>query len=192
LGEVVRFLTLTSSKESPSDIHRSFEIFVKRVRRKFGRFEYIAVKELTKSGLAHIHVLFRGCYMDFEWVRDTWYEIHRAKVVYLEQVRGTHRQVSAYLVKYLDKEYEGSYRFWCSFGWVFRGFVGFWYRVVRKYRDRAVVMWGLFLTGRVKLFDRWFEGARLVVLTQKTLDTGVSIPFGPALRFGPLVWVEPL
>jgi len=55
----VRFMTLTSVFGSP-DIRKSFSTLVKRIRRKFGRFEYLSVVEFTKSGLPHIHVLYRG------------------------------------------------------------------------------------------------------------------------------------
>jgi len=163
-GETVRFLGLTSSKESKNDIHRSFEAFVKRVRREFGRFEYVAVKETTLSGLQHLHILFRGCYMSFEWIKRNWYEIHKASNVYIEKVYGRKAQVANYLVKYFGKAL-GSYRFWCSSGWVFVGFVGFWMKVVHKYQKRSVEIWKRFLKGEIPLFDRYVD----LVLRQITL-----------------------
>jgi len=169
LGEDIRFLSLTSSPESPRDIHRSFSAFVKRVRREFGRFEYVAVKETSVKGLEHLHILFRGCYLAHEWVSRNWIEIHKAKIVFLERVWGKKHQVAAYLVKYLGKAWLNSYRFWASWGWVFRGFVGFWARCVHTYQDRAVATWQLFLRGKISLFDRFIKAGRLRLIVQATL-----------------------
>jgi len=184
-GETVRFLSLTSSKESKNDIHRSFEAFVKRVRREFGRFEYLAVRENTLSGLSHIHILFRGCYMPFGWIKENWYEIHKASNVYVEKVYGRKAQVANYLVKYFGKSL-GSYRFWCSSAWVFKGFVRFWADLSKRYgchpvkacmlrvcplcpsyglRIRVLWLWKRFLRGEIPLFDRYVD----LILRQKTL-----------------------
>jgi hypothetical protein len=152
--EEVRFLSLTSSPESP-DLHGSFAAFVKRARREFGRFEYVAVKEYTQSGLAHLHILFRGCFMPFEWVKANWSDIHKAKIVYLEKVYGKKREVACYLAKYLGKESLSRYRFWCSSKWCFRGFVGFWRKTVHAYQEQAVRKWTYFLNGGVLRFVKW-------------------------------------
>jgi len=153
--EEVRFLSLTSSLDSPADLHGSFSAFVKRARREFGKFEYVAVRENTRSGLAHLHILFRGCYMPFDWVKTNWSDIHKAKIVYLEKVYGKKRSVACYLAKYLGKSSLNRYRFWCSSKWCFRGFVGFWHRVVHQYQDRAVSKWLYFLNGGIIRFVKW-------------------------------------
>ena len=52
-------MTLTSSTASPDDIHRSFRVLKERIRRRWP-FEYITVREHTDSGLAHLHIVYRG------------------------------------------------------------------------------------------------------------------------------------
>jgi hypothetical protein len=153
--EEVRFLSLTSSPESPKDLHRSFSAFVKRVRREYGKFEYVSIRESTLSGLGHVHALFRGCYLPHEWVKSNWQDIHKAKIVYLEKVYGKKREVACYLAKYLGKESDNRYRFWCSSKWCFRGFVGFWHRVVSEYQTKAVSKWIFFLNGGVLGLTAW-------------------------------------
>jgi len=167
LNEQVRFLTLTSSPESPSDIHKSFSKFVKRVRRKYGKFEYIAVKEKTKSGLIHLHILYRGSYMDQEWISKTWEEIHKAPVVWIEHVdlkRMKKSKIAAYLVKYLAKDPLG--RYWCSWNWVFKGFVKFWKSVIQHYgySQKTLVLWRNFLHGKSILYNHFFFNGKLVKL----------------------------
>lgn len=151
-------MTLTSSPESPSDIHRGYERLVKRIRRRHGRYEYVAVKELTKSGLVHLHVLWRGSYIEQSWLSNVWKEIHNAQVVYVELMKCKRNQIGSYLVKYLEKDVSASYRFWCSWNWVFRGFVSFWNRVVRVHGERAVRVWKTFLWGGWIKLDRWCPG----------------------------------
>lgn len=181
--EQVRFLSLTSSRESP-DLHESFACFVKRARREFGKFEYLAVRENTLSGLSHLHILFRGCYMPFEWVKANWSDIHKAKSVYIEAVRGNKRQVACYLAKYLGKSVENRYRFWASAKWCFRGFVGFWAKTVHEYQDQAVRKWIYFLNGGVLRFTRWNkEGWWSREYEYWKFDRGKAMP----LLTGPIV-----
>jgi len=128
-GKSIRFLTLTSSPISPN-IRDSYRKFVKRIRRKHGEFEYLAIKEFTKSGLAHLHILYRGPYLEQAWISEQWQAIHQAKIVYIETVRGSHTQVANYLAKYMGKE--GSSRYWMSGSWVYRGFVKDWKQICYK------------------------------------------------------------
>jgi hypothetical protein len=147
-GERARFLTLTSSPSSSKPIHDSFRSFVKRVRRRYGSFEYLAVKEFTKSGLAHLHILFRGPFLDQAWVSSTWQEIHGAKIVYIEEVRGNLKQVANYLAKYIISDGE---RFWWSWNWVYRGFVRDWNWVRKNHTKEGVFD----VKGAVDAWRRW-------------------------------------
>ena len=167
-GEEVRFLTLTSSPRSPEDIRRSWRTMVKRIRRKIGRFDYIAVKEFTKAGRPHIHALYRGKYLPQRWISDTWQKIHKANIVYIEKVYGDRRRVSNYLGKYLSKELSSKY--WASWNWIFRGSVGVWNQVlkihVKNGLQNAVRVWTDFLQGKIDLFDKRIVAGRLVFLIQ--------------------------
>jgi hypothetical protein len=139
----IRVLTLTSGPSSPSDIHASFEVLVKRIRRKFGRFEYLAVEEHTREGLLHLHLLAHGTYIPQDWLSDVWQEIHGAPVVWIARLFSF--RLASHLARYLVKEGAGA-RFWTSWGFVFRGFVGFWRSLVHRYQDRALFEWKLWLS----------------------------------------------
>lgn len=115
-----RFMTLTSSLESPADIHHSFRVLKERLRYR-GKFEYIAVREVTVSGLIHLHLVWRGGFVDQRWLSDAWREIHNAPVVWVERVKGR-KGVAGYLAKELSKAPSG--RFWSSWGWIYRGWKG--------------------------------------------------------------------
>ena len=57
IGGHLRVLTLTTSDKALAlgqDIHRSFRALVLRLRRRYGRFEYIGVKEV-KNDREHLH-----------------------------------------------------------------------------------------------------------------------------------------
>ena len=172
MNEHVRFITLTSSPESPENIHRSFSRLVKRIRRTFGHFEYFAVKEATVSGLIHIHLLYRGPYIPQDWLSDTWAEIHGAPVVWIREVnlkRDSKKKIASYLVKYLAKDPLG--RFWASWNWVFRGFVRFWRMLIEcfGYGPATIVMWKEFLWGNSIILDHVFVNGKLVKLKQLSL-----------------------
>ncbi len=109
----------------------------------------------------------------------TWNEIHRAEVVYIQYVRYGRKSLASYLVKYFEKDLSASYRFWCSWGWVFRGFVKFWHKVVVAYMDRSVRAWVYFLRGGVLNLQRFqilepelykFNGRLVVRVVNAKLD----------------------
>jgi len=172
LNEHVRFITLTSSPDSPENIHNSFSKLVKRIRRQFGQFEYFAVKETTASGLVHIHLLYRGPYIPQDWLSSAWAEIHQAPVVWIKEVnlkRDSKKKIASYLVKYLAKNPLG--RFWASWNWVFRSFVRFWKMVIEHYGygPSTITLWREFLWGRNIILDHIFVNGKLVKLKQMPL-----------------------
>ena len=59
-----------------------------------------------------------------------WQEVYKSKVVDIRAVRGC-RGGARYLAKYLAKGIMN--RYWASYGWVFRGWVG-WSKLVNKVR----------------------------------------------------------
>jgi len=133
-GHSLKFLTLTSAPaSSPDRIHRAFSCLVKRIRRIFGSFEYICTRELTKSGLVHLHLIFSGAWIHQHWVSRIWNELHGAPIVFIEKVRGGSSRLGRYLVKYLGKEHDSNGRFWWSWGWVYRGFVKDWNFIKSRY-----------------------------------------------------------
>ena len=126
--EFLAFLTLTSSPSSSRRISYSWDILKKRIYRKFGYVEYIWVRELTKSGLEHMHVIIRGPYIPQDWLSRNWEDIHGAKVVHIEMIWNP-SMVVKYMAKYMTKDMVG--RFGYSWGWIFRGAANVWKKLCR-------------------------------------------------------------
>lgn len=146
MGESIRFMTLTSSPDS-TDINHGFRCLVKRIRRKYGKFEYIAAREYTQSGLIHIHLLYRGSYIPQRWLSNAWKRLNNARIVdirLIDMQRRKKSQIGAYMVKYLTKQMVGK-RSWWSWGWVFRGFVKIWKGICYFYRSHAIKVWHTYL-----------------------------------------------
>jgi len=140
-GGRLRFLTLTSSDEAVIkgyDIHRHFRALVMRLRRRWGRFEYMGVVEI-KGDRHHLHLVFRGEYMAQAQLSAMWASIHKSPVVDIQAVYKA-KGGARYLAKYLAKE--GVNRYWASYNWVFAGWVGWSRRVNRAvghYPSRALL-----------------------------------------------------
>ncbi|MBA7535979.1 hypothetical protein ES705_28242 [subsurface metagenome] len=144
VGGRLRILSLTSSDEAVCegyDIHRDFEVLKKRLRRRWGSFEYIGVKEV-KDDREHLHLVFRGSYMEQVQLSAMWASIHKSPVVDVRHIyswvrRDGHKVKvwnnpkggARYLAKYLAKEAVN--RYWASYNWVFSGWVGWSKRVKR-------------------------------------------------------------
>lgn len=94
---------------------------------------YIKVPELSKNGKQHLHVLYRGSYIDMYLISHWWQEIHKAKVIGIRRVRysNSKRHIASYMAKYMSKE--GLYRYSWSWGWVWRGFVKDWENLKRQW-----------------------------------------------------------
>ena len=108
-GKPQRELTLTlapnpnkTPKDLATDLKNSFRKLVAAIRRRFGPFEYALVFELTKKGVPHAHVLFRGAYIPKKWLSLQWVRLGHGPVVYIQSVTN-HRLHSAHACKYLGK-----------------------------------------------------------------------------------------
>ena len=131
VGGRLRVLCLTTSDEAMAqgfDIHRHFRALVMRLRRRWGRFEYIGVKEI-KRDREHLHFVFRGEYMEQMLISAMWADLHKSPVVDIRAVYKA-RGGARYLAKYLMKDAYN--RYWASYNWVFKGWVG-WSRRVKKW-----------------------------------------------------------
>jgi hypothetical protein len=110
-----------------------------RLRRRFGQFEYIGVKEV-KGDRQHLHLVFRGGYMEQAIISAMWQAIHKSKIVDIRLVYKARGGVR-YLAKYLTKEMFN--RYWASYNWVFKGWVG-WSKRFKKqigyYPDKTILV----------------------------------------------------
>ena len=118
----VRLLTLTSSPGA-GDFQNDFRKLVKRLNRRGLVEDYIRCPELTQSGLRHDHIVFRGTYIDQQYLSALWLKLHNSSVVDIRRVHGS-RGVACYLANYLAKSPASRYSY--SFNWVWRGFAKSW------------------------------------------------------------------
>jgi len=102
-----RFFTLTSihSNETCENqlrkLEDNFRELRKKLQRKFPNLKYIAVKELSPSGMWHYHGLW-NIYVDIKTLSRYWSEISGAYRCYLERVRNPKGAVN-YIFKYCFK-----------------------------------------------------------------------------------------
>lgn len=133
-GGVLRFLTLTSSNESPDTCQKSFRALYMRLKRRNLIQGYIKVPELSKNGKQHLHILFRGSYIEQALISTWWQELHHAKIVDIRkawQKKGK-KALASYLAKYMSKE--NAFRYSWNWGWVWRGFVKSWLRLKKEFK----------------------------------------------------------
>lgn len=126
-GGSFRLLTLTSSDRAPSRIQPSFRKLIMRLRRRRLVQDYIKVIETKDDWRKHIHMCFRGDYIDQAYLSHLWQQIHNSPVVDIRKVRygsKSRTRVASYLAKYMAKEV--FHRYSWSWGWVYKGFVATW------------------------------------------------------------------
>lgn len=104
-----------------------------RLKRRGLMEGYIKVPELSKNGKQHLHVLFRGSYIDQVVISKWWKEIHHAKIVDIRKMKygRSKRSLACYMAKYMSKE--NIYRYSWNWGWVWRGFVKDWTDLKRRF-----------------------------------------------------------
>lgn len=127
-GKRIRFITLTTSNKK-INIKACFDTLVKRIRRKYGLFEYCRVQ--TPEGNGVIHLLYEGSYIERDWLKVQWEDLTSAYIVDIREMYGKGYKIAGYLMGYLGhhSEFRTSY----SKKWCFSGFVKQWTRVKRYY-----------------------------------------------------------
>ena len=140
-GGQLRFLTLTSSNDSPDTCQKSWRALYMRLKRRGLLEGYIKVPELSKNGKQHLHVLFRGKYISQALISAWWQELHQAKVVDIRKVKygRSKRGIANYMAKYMSKD--SFFRYSWNWPWVWRGFVKDWNQLKRwrnTWRDVGV------------------------------------------------------
>jgi len=123
----LRFLTLNSSDESMVlgiDILESFSKLVKRIRRKYGEFQYFGVVACDEDEplREHIHVICKGKFMPQLELEDMWIGVHRSIKPYIEAVDNV-AGAARYIGKYLHRQSYDVRKYIMSAGWVFPGWV---------------------------------------------------------------------
>lgn len=128
-GGQLRLITLTTASVADNELFQPhFRMLRMRLLRRGLMVDYIRCREVTKSGLRHEHIIFRGSYIDQRFLSHQWREIHGAPVVWIQRVRGK-SHLAGYLAKYASKGIEARTSY--SWGWVWRGFCRSWSLVKR-------------------------------------------------------------
>jgi len=135
----LRFLTINSSDESivlGIDILKSFSKLVKRMRRKYGVFEYFGVVACDENEplREHIHVICKGVFMPQRELEDMLIDVHRSIKPYIEAVDDV-AGAAGYMGKYLHMQSYRLRKYIMSAGWVFPGWVSWSKRFRRKHGD---------------------------------------------------------
>jgi hypothetical protein len=127
-GKPNRFVTLTIRRlkhQSPNVAAKclvlAFQTSMKRWQRlrPGNRAEYFAVFEATKNGYPHLHVLWRGPWLDQRWLSAQMAELIGSPIVHVEQVQDA-RKAARYVAKYLGKaphRFGTCKRYWHSRSW---------------------------------------------------------------------------
>lgn len=167
-GGQFRFLTLTSSDAAPEDIQRSWRCLYMRLKRRGLMTGYIKVPEVDENGRKHLHILFRGSYIDQSLIKKMWSQIHLSSIVDIRFVkpRYTVRRMAAYMAKYMSKELAGRYSW--SWLWVWKGFCRDW-RIYKRwwwlyvYHEgvnefaNCILGWDMCLEGKLRLDFRLMD-----------------------------------
>ena len=150
-GGQLRLLTLTTASQSQNKtFQKHFRMLRMRLLRRRLLLDYIRCPELTKSGLRHEHILFRGDYIMQAYLSHLWAEIHGAPVVDIRRAYGR-RQLAGYMANYMTKAIAGRYSY--SWGWVWKGFTKDWKALKAFWRQTS---WGF-----DNLLTFWKECIRL-------------------------------
>ena len=126
----LRVITLTTGPGALGlDLNDSWQVLLKRIRRRWRRagFEYWKLR--TSEGLGVLHIIFSGPWIPHSWLSRSWEEIHFSPIVYIQELRQTRKKMISYLMRhYLPAHDDGRLytRMSWSWGWVFRGFAGAW------------------------------------------------------------------
>lgn len=125
----LRFMTLTTSNEGRDhDIKRDLNVLVKRIRRRYGRFEYIRIK--TDEGNGVLHLIYRGSFIPQRWLSRQWTDIHSS---WNADIRDTQRYHCQYVINQYLAGQSSFVRYSMTSRWVFKGFVSHWYQIKRQF-----------------------------------------------------------
>ena len=106
-----KFVTLTTDQTNVAfknliSANHYFHLFIKKLRRKYGDFKYVAVPEFHKSGFIHYHFISNLPFIKNEELRKIW-GYGFVKINIIEKVD----HIGAYVVKYLSKDLQKREKF---------------------------------------------------------------------------------
>ena len=140
-NDKLRFMTLTTSNQGrDNNLRKDFIVLVKRIRRRYRRFEYVRVR--TSEGNGVLHVLYRGSYIPRAWLKSQWEDIHQSWNV---DIRDTRRYHCSYVINQYLCGQSSFVRYSMTQNWVFKGFVAKWRAFCLWYPDKKIELWNNYL-----------------------------------------------
>lgn len=124
-GRPERWMTLTIDARRPETaleafdaLRKAFNDLQKRIRRRYPakRFEYVAVAEATKLGNPHLHIAFRGPWIDQKWLSEQMNDLIGSPICDVRWLHGK-KQTMSYICKYVGKaphQFGTHKRYWFS------------------------------------------------------------------------------
>lgn len=121
-------LTLTVSSDhydtpdaAAAALKRGLKLLRLRLKRhtKLQNFEFLAVFEKHESGYPHLHLLIKGKFIPWVWLRRCWEEITGSIHVDIRRIHSA-GMAALYVAKYISKElasFAGCKRWWRSHGY---------------------------------------------------------------------------
>lgn len=105
----LRFMTLTKSIHDQTDIMKHWNTLLTDIKRKFPGIKGFWVKEYTKKGVAHLHVIVDR-YIPQEWLKERWLGITcTSYIVHVEEMDDINNP-AGYMLKYMTKAHASDYR----------------------------------------------------------------------------------
>ena len=121
-------LTLTVSSKDYPEPQQAAEALKKGLRllrlrlardKKLENFEFLAVFEKHASGSPHLHLLIKGSFIPWQWLRKVWEEVTGSYMVDIRKI-DTVGKAALYCAKYIGKDlsaFAGCKRWWRSHGY---------------------------------------------------------------------------
>lgn len=183
-GHRVRILTLTSIPgTSWRDLNGWFQAFRKRATRKFkgvqatmSSFEYWKLRAYEGPGAGVLHILYVGPWIPQAWASRVWKELTGAYIVYIQELkaRSGKKRIARYMISNYMMHHDVFRQSW-SWGWLFRGFVGYWNRVKRGTPCLldAITVWNRMIRNSdpKKMLDMWLGEYYLQTRLKKRLGS---------------------
>lgn len=179
-GRRIRIITLTSPPDADTSpwggkiLSKRWQVLRKRIEKQYGKVEYLRVR--TNEGFGVLHIVYSGPFIPHSFLKRNWTEIHGAKIVFIQALRGKSKRIAGYLASHYLAGHRSFMRQSWSWGWCFRGFVKVWYRIRGNASDlhEALAVWNILLRVRNpgeywlehRKKRRWKDGVRAIPLTR--------------------------
>lgn len=135
-------------EQEPEFYSHAWDIFLKRTRRIYGKFNFMRFVELTKAGVPHYHIILDR-YIDKEFITRTFPECGGGQINWIRRV--DQGRAFLYVTKYISKEAAAADD---------RHALFFFFSGMRQYSASR----GLFIvaTRKIEIANLWSQGEKII------------------------------